>query len=559
MKKQLLLAAAAVSAIAVAGTANAASLSYRAGAGAVTDVTTGGQYLLARELNFGAGVTSTTGQFDTVVVFNGGGVTPGTYNFTVTYTGATFNAAQATTTVTSTGTETNATNVTGSIGFQQTSVAGATLTLTSGGTVGSNTATYTLFVPAGGAVQSIAIAGAMRVTGAVIVTSNIINQTTNTPFEPGFSNLPLININGVGFATRINGALDIGAGTTQADEDTRILEGAAPNIFQTLTGDVRVGQIQLAAASATGALNGFGAAFGGFTATNQSPVVFKDLNGTAVSLADVTSQSTTIQGLLSNLTFTSADAAVADAPALPVVAAITASGATTGTSVTSTAFNLITNTPGNLRNISVGLTGTAGPARQIAPTQLIVTTQLFLGTGFVNPASVSGAFEQLQSDGFTYIIPWVSSATQAGASGNQTIIRISDIAPEVTNGTTTDTTVRGRVYAQLINPINPTAVTNSGRSVRLADLDANGELIINSATLEAAFGNYQRADVRLVIATTSATGNTIPNSGVAGTGNNSIIVKRIIANAAGGLTEMDIVAGEGSSLANLPQNQTTGY
>ena len=561
MKKQLLLAAAAVSAIAFAGSANAASLSYRAGTGAITDTTVGGQYLLARELNFGTGVTSTIGQFDTIVVFNGTGVPAGTYNFTLTYdTGATFNANVSTATVTDAG-SVNA-NVATDAGFVNTAGAvGSTLTRTSGGTAGSNTVTYTLFVPAGATVQSIAVAAPLRVTGAVRATTNIINQTTSTAFEPGFSNLPLINNNGVGFATRINGALDIGAGTTSADEDTRILEGAAPNIFQTLTADTRVGQIQLAAATVAGNLNGFGAAFGGFTGVGASvsPVVFKDLNGTAVALSDVTSQSTTIQGLLSNLAFGSADAIVADAPANPVVGAIVASGATVGTAVTPTAYNSITTAPGNLRNISVSLTGTAGPARQIAPTQLIATTQLFLGSAFVNPAAVTGAFEQLQSDGYTYIIPWVSSATQAGASGNQTIIRISDISPEVTAGVAGGTT-RGRVYAQLINPINPTAVTNSGRSVRLADLDANGELIINSATLEAAFGNYQRADVRLVIATVDATGNTIPNAAAgAGSGNSSIIVKRIIANAAGGLTEMSVVAGEGSSLANLPQNQTTGY
>lgn len=562
MKKQILLAAAAVSAIAFAGAANAASLSYRAGTGAVTD-SSANPYLLARELNFGTGVTSTAGQFDTVVNFNGAGIPAGTYNFTITYdSGATFAVAQTAATVTSTGAETAAaTNVAGSIGFQAALGAGSTLTLTSGGTVGSNSATYTLFVPAGATVQSIAVAGGLRVTGAVRVSTNIINQTTNTAFEPGFSNLLLLSNTGVGFATRINGALDIG-GTTNAAGDTRILEvgGAAP--FQAITADNRVGQIQIAVASGTGNLNGFGAAFGGFTATNQSPVVYKNLNGATVALTDVTSQSTTIQGLLSNLAFSSADAVLADAPALPAPATVgltPASGTTVVSTPTTTAHNILTSAPNGLRNITVAATGvTATNGVQLAPTQLIATTQLFLGSAFVNPAAVTGAFEQLQSDGYTYIVPWVSSATQAGASGNQTIIRISDIAPEVTNGVAGGTT-RGRVYAQLINPINAAAVTNSGRSIRLPDLDANGELVINSATLEAAFGNFQRADVRLVIATVDATGNTIPNAAATGAGNSSIIVKRIIANAAGGLTEMTVVAGEGSSLANLPQNQTVGY
>lgn len=561
MKKQLLLAAAAVSAIAFAGSANAASLSYRAGAGAITDTTVGGQYLLARELNFGAGVTSTIGQFDSIVVFNGTGIPAGTYNFTLTFdTGATFNANVSTATVTNAALAVNA-NVTADVGFVNTAGAtGSTLTRSSGGTTGSNTVTYTLFVPAGATVQSIAVAAPLRVTGAVRATTNIINQTTNTAFEPGFSNLPLINNNGVGFATRINGALDIGAGTTSADEDTRILEGGGAPFFTTLTADTRVGQVQLAAATAAGNLNGFGAAFGGFTAAAPSPVVFKDLNGTAVALTDVTQQSTTIQGLLSNLAFTSADAVIGDAPAQPLPASVSfapVSGTTTVTAPTNTAHNILTSAPNGLRNISVAPTGVVA-ATQLAPTQLIATTQLFLGAAFINPAPVTGAFEQLQSDGFTYIIPWVSSATQAGASGNQTIIRITDIAPEVTGGAAGGTP-RGRIYAQLINPINAANVTNSGRSVRLADLDANGELIITSATLEAAFGNYQRADVRLVIATTAATNNTIPAGGVGTVGSNSIIVKRIIANAAGGLTEMDVVASDISSETNLPQQQVVGY
>lgn len=541
MKKQILLAAAAVSAIAFAGSANAASLSYRAGTGAVVDTTIAGQYLLARELNFGSGVTSTTGQFDTVIVFNGTGIPAGTYNFTVTYAGATFNAAQAATTVTSAGTETNATNIAGSIGFQQVDIAGATLTLTSGGAVGSNTATYTLFVPAGGNVKSIAVAGALRVTGAVTVTSNIINQTTNTPFEPGFSSLPLINVNGVGFASRVLGALDLTATTTGADEDTRIISNAgafnqlagvatAPGVTE--TGPFQVGQFQIAAATVAGNLNGFP----GFTtaATQPSPVVYKDLTGTAVAIADVTSSSITVQGQLAGLTFSAAGA-----------------GTFAVTSPTTQATNILNTTPAALTTVRVAPTSAAANAPQLSPTALPVTTQLFLGTGFVNPAAVSGNFEQLQTDGFTYIVPWVSSATQAGASGNQTIIRISNINPEI------NPTTNGAVYAQLINPVNAAAVTNPGRAVRVGVLDANGELIINSATLEAAFGNFQRADIRLTITTVAATGNNIP-AAVAGVGASSIVVKRIIANAAGGLTEMTVLGDDGS-VTNLPANQGVDY
>lgn len=562
MKKQLLLAAAAVSAIAFAGAANAASLSYRAGTNAVVDTTAAGQYLLARELNFGTGVTSTVGQFDTVVVFNDTGIPAGTYNFTVTYdTGATINAALSGSTVSSTGavlpTDPDANIGAAGVGFVQVSGAGASLALTSGGQAGGNTATYTLIVPAGVTVKSIAVAAALRVTGAVQVSTNIINQTTNTAFEPGFSKLPLINVNGVGFATRINGAIT--ADTSAASLDTRILEGTAAPYFSTLSTDNRVGQIQLAAASAAGNLNGFGAAFGGFSAGGTtSPIVYKDLTATTVSLSDVTQQSTTIQGNLANLRFTSTDAVVANAPAAPVLTAVATSGTTTRAEPTNTAHNLLTLTPNELRNITVAPNGiTATNGLQLAPTELVATTQLFLKPEFSNPAAVSGNFEQLQSDGFTYIIPWVSSATQAGATGNQTIIRISNINPEI------GATANGRVYAHLLNPINRAGVTNVGRTVRLADLDANNELVINSATLEAAFGNFQRADLRLVISTRATDVNKLPGGGAAGVDNgvgaSSIVVKRLLANSAGGLSEVSVVAGDFSSPNNLPVNQGTGY
>jgi hypothetical protein len=542
MKKQILLAAAAVSAIAFAGAANAASLSYRAGAGAVTD-SSANPYLLARELNFGTGVTSTAGQFDTVVNFNGAGIPAGTYNFTITYdAGATFAVAQTAATVTSTGTETAAaTNVTGSIGFQSAVGAGSTLTLTSGGTVGSNSATYTLFVPAGATVSSIAVSGGLRVTGAVRVSTNIINQTTNTAFEPGFSNLLLLSNTGVGFASRVLGALDLTATTTGADEDTRIISNGG--LFNQLAGvatapgvtevaPYQVGQFQIAAATTAGALNGFP----GFTtaATQPSPIVYKDLIGTAVSIADVTSSSVTIQGQLAGLTFSAVGA-----------------GTFTVTSPTTQATNILNTTPAALTTIRVAPTSTAANAPQLSPTALPVTSQLFLGSAFLNPAAGAGNLEQLQTDGFTYIVPWVSSATQAGASGNQTIIRISNINPEI------NPTTNGAVYAQLINPVNAAGVTNPGRAVRVGVLDANGELIINSATLEAAFGNFQRADIRLTITTVAATGNNIP-AAAAGVGASSIVVKRIIANAAGGLTEMTVLGDDGS-VTNLPTNQGVDY
>lgn len=559
MKKQLLLAAAAVSAIAAAGTANAASLSYRAGAAGggtgLVDITAAGPYRLARELNFGAGVDSITGQFDTVVVFNdtdpaaGGvqGVPAGTYNFTLTYnTGATFNSAIPSTTITTTGANAGV-DITGAAGFVTNSGAGATLTLTSGGTVGSNTATFTLFVPAGQTVEAIGVAAGLRVTGAVTVSTNIINQTTNTAFEPGFANLSLIRNDAQGFRLRVRGAIT-GDGT-QASTDTRIVEigdavnGGVPatgqDPFTSITGTAataqQVGQVEVNVANAVGAVG------------TASPLAYRNLNGDLVALTDVVTTSVTVQGLLQGLTSTAMGVAAVPVTQVTPTAAnaqVPGAGAPVGGTTTARATWFV---------------ASAAPAAtnpQLAPTALGVDAQLVLSSAFISPAPVAGFFEELQSDGFTYVLPWVSSATQAAATGNQTIVRVSNLNPEV------NATSNGRVYARLLNPSNPAGVTNRGRSVRLADINANGELVFGSGDLEAAFGNFQRGDIRLIIATTSTDGtqltNNVPAGGAATVGSSSIVVKRVIQNSLGGVSEVDVVADDGS-ITNRPTSQGSDY
>jgi len=304
MKKQLLLAAAAVTAIVAAGSANAASVSYRAGAGALNDATAF-PYTLARELNFTAGVLSTAGQFDTVIVAN----TPipaATYTIQLDYAGASINAQVPNATITDAVGGTAGGNCAAEACFVTSAGATpATLTLVSGGTVGSTTVTYTLQVPAGTTVTAVGIAPALRVVGAVSVTAAIRNQVGNAFYEPAvIQNLIRVSTDPA-FAARVNGrlsgldAVTFGSG---AGLDTRIDDGIAGDPFNTLLNPGQVGQVDLAVAGDPR----YDVLLS--RATASTPLK-RDLIDGNVSLADVTSTSITVAGSLSGLTFSGVGAA----------------------------------------------------------------------------------------------------------------------------------------------------------------------------------------------------------------------------------------------------------
>lgn len=564
MKKQLLLAAAAVTALVAAGSAQAASVSYRAGVGGTLNDATAVPYTLARELNFTAGVTSTAGTFDTVIVANNA-IPAGTYTIQFDFAGATINAQVPNATITAGAAATGA-DVTAEAGFVTHTGTGATLTLVSGGTVGSTSVTYTLQVPDGSTVTAVGIAPALRVVGAVSVTAAIRNQVGNAFYEPAvIQNLIYVSTNPA-FATRVNGritgadALTFGAG---AGVDTRIDDGSAGNPFNTLVGgtdpvvgppavvgNYQVGQVDVAVAGSVqyNTILSLAAA---------SIPVKRDLSDNNVVLTDVTGTAINIQGNLAGLTFRGSNGTAALTPATAANAStVTLSGAPDANGT---------------YTVNVTPTSVAATAAQLNPTELPVSAQLTLNSIFAAQPAFTGNFESLQTDGLSYVIPWVTSNAFGQITGSTSVIRVSNIGTDFANA-------GGRVYGQLYNPTNIAGVATTSRSFNFGTLGGQvgpqvtfaagppivpgfsgipsttqpSEIVIGSVELQNAFGDFGRGDLRLTITDTSDNGTDNGNTTV---NPQSIVVKRVIRSANGSLTEMDVVAG-GPGVA--PHDQIAG-
>ena len=488
MSKKILLAAAALSAIAVAGGANAASVGYRAGGAAI--VTTSTPYTLARELNYSAGVQSAAGAFDTVVRANSA-LGAGTYTISVNYAGATFGAAVSTAAVTDA-----ATCATGQAAGIEASTGGlangaSSLTLTSGGAAGGNNLTYTLQVPQGADVEAVCFAPALSVNGPVSATVTITNQVTGQPVDPSVIQ-PLITTTTQGFAA-----------ATMADTvTTAILAGTASPYFRTLSADTTIGTISYAAATTAATVNpATGAAFG--------TIAYKDLIGTPVQAADVVSGAFTVTGDLTGLNVTAGGTVQAKA-------GNTATVSLTGSPITSPTV------------IALAPVGGAN-APQINPSAYSVSGSFSLAPAFSGPLTLSStALETVGTEGLTYVIPWVSSRTQGAATGSRTVVRISRVGSNVVTG--------GNVYAQVLNPIRGSAV---GNWALVGTLGASGEVVMSSDTFENVFGDFGRGDIRLALTPNNGAGF---DSNYAPLQANNIIVKRVITQPNGGVSEMDVVA-----------------
>lgn len=501
MNKNILLAAAALSVLATAGAANAASITIRTGA---ANTVSAAPYTLARELNYSAGIKSTAGQFDTVLTANQA-LAAGTYTINVSYSGATLNAGVSSAAIAAT-----AGCVAGEdAGFVTQSGAGATMTLSAGGSAGSNSVSYTLQVPQGSTVTSVCFSPALNVTGPVSVTASIINQVTGQPVDPSVIQSVITNTT-QGFA----------AAAVRDTTVTAIIAAAAnapanaPK-FRTLSADTTIGTISYAAATTVGALNAITGA------TADSAIAYKDLNGTAVATTDVTAGNFTVNGDFTGLTVSAGGTALTKS-------GNSAAATLAGPVAQSTAITLA----------PVG--GANQP--QINPSAYSVSGSFSLGTAFAAPLTLSStALETVSTEGLTYVIPWVSSRTQGASTGSRTVIRISRIGSTVVNG--------GNVYAQVLNPIRGSA---AGNWALVGTLGASGEVVMSSDTLETAFGDFGRADIRLALT---------PNNG-AGFSNsfepldaNNIVVKRVISQPNGGVSEMSVVAVG----ANTPSDVSTAF
>ena len=162
------------------------------------------------------------------------------------------------------------------------------------------------------------------------------------------------------------------------------------------------------------------------------------------------------------------------------------------------------------------ITAVFGANDPIPASTYTVDTTLTLGTGFTSPAATGAqSLQSITREGSTYLIPWVSSGTLAGTTGNSTVVRISNIGSAAT----------GAVSAELLT--SSTGVAASTSLVPLSTgITKGGEIVITGASLQTAIGSdFGRGDVRLTVEALPA----------------GLIARRFIQNVANGsLTEVSL-------------------
>ncbi len=583
--KKILLAGIAAGAFAIASSASALTISTVAGGTPVAGTETGGVatnagsvYTIAAEVNTNP-LASTAGQFASIITPNTK-IPSGTYQVILTYSNATIAAAPTGTAIAATtaaGATGGASSANGDAGFSDTTTVGAstaTLQLASGA-VGSNTMTYNLQVnnPPGGTdvINSLFFAPALNVTAVPVgLTVQVINTASgqNIQFEPAAQS-NIIAKGKAAFNIAINGAYPTpglalqasntaGAGTGAAGL-TQILGGA--NAFKTISADSQIGQV--------------------YYTVNTG--LYKNLNGQAVAATDVSGESVSVVGNLTGLNITEVGSGGAAGPAVPAAGGGAVVTAVYNGNVSAT-FNFGVGGNPN-QTYSVAAIGGAG-APVLAPTGFAVAASLTLGAGFTSPPATTGYFEPLSTQGISYVIPWVNSASQG--SGNSTLIRISNLdSTTFSQGATvygilynaaTSPTFPGSVnvvkLGALGTPVNFVGTPNTPQTGVATGTLSSNELVINSTDLQNAFGSFTRGDLRLIIQSNAETafsnagvaqtqtvtqeGTASPTPPVANTainpGASSILVKRVFVNASGGVSEMTVQPGDAVVPAPVTQS-----
>ncbi|KDA00628.1 hypothetical protein HPO_01325 [Hyphomonas polymorpha PS728] len=103
-------------------------------------------------------------------------------------------------------------------------------------------------------------------------------------------------------------------------------------------------------------------------------------------------------------------------------------------------------------------------------------------------ASFSGALQSITRNGTQITFPWTQSATQGAASGTSSVFRIGNLVG----------TDAGAVFVEAKNT-SEAGYTNPGVVQVAPSIDANGELVVNSAQLETLLGNFGRGDVEFTV------------------------------------------------------------
>lgn len=259
-----------------------------------------------------------------------------------------------------------------------------------------------------------------------------------------------------------------------------LVSGFAP----TVTADTNTTQLTLA--------SGF-KAFAGDTALGTAQValstatVYSNLGGTLIDSSNVASVTIAVTGDFTGYGTGTGNASVQIGAATAVISGSVASATFTGTAAQAIASSAVT------IGVTAG-TGTSAAILNSSDYSATMTVGYSTGSGFSTATeSTSAALDSIRREGTTILLPWTSSATNAVSSGSTNIVRI---------GNRTSTAING-VFARVVNT-STSGFTNPGLVSLGSSIPANGELLITSATLEAALGNFARGDVEIVVEAPSA-------------------------------------------------------
>lgn len=111
-----------------------------------------------------------------------------------------------------------------------------------------------------------------------------------------------------------------------------------------------------------------------------------------------------------------------------------------------------------------------------------------VASGLQGTTTASGSLQPIVRDGTSITFPWTQSATQGGASGASSVFRIGNL----------DNVDAGAVFVEVKNASEP-GYSNPGIVSLATSIGASGELVKNSADIEAAVGNYGRGDLEFTI------------------------------------------------------------
>jgi hypothetical protein len=457
MKKTILLAAAAVSAMAFAGTASAQhTLTFRATA-AAGDIDSGdvggatGSYKLAAEA---ANVAPTFGTFALVDTLSASASLPsGNVILTVALSGGTYGAA-----------------VTGAaVTADAPACTTFTATPSSGGALGSTSVTYIISnSSAGCGAFNLDLPIAPNAGVPVTVTTTLATEA-GTPID-GLTASRAVLTRPSAFNTNINGA--VGGAV-----------GGLTDTFATLTVLPVYTTFKLGVGAHAGAETATVAQLGTVEILADT-TAYRDLAKTFVTTADVTAATVTVTG-----DYTAFDGAggattlggIAQASAAGTVRTFSGPALTTALVDAGLASASVTPEP---------FIVTRETAAVAIPTSTYAVSVAYTlaSPAYTPEGPFAGNFETIGRDGTNVIVPWLNSNSIQTTNGTTNIIRLGNVSG----------TAVGPVFAQVLNSTLTAGVATAPVQL-FPSIAANGERVISTAALTTALGEFGRGDVQISI------------------------------------------------------------